>query len=99
MILYIFALFVIVLLISFAIWLVVFLGNWPGNIARKRDHPQADAITALSWIGLITGVGWFIAFVWAYYKPDKQHHADLLEARVKALENQLEQRQAGGRES
>jgi uncharacterized RDD family membrane protein YckC len=99
MVLYIFALFVIVILISAAIWLVVFLGNWPGKIARKRDHPQAEAITALSWIGLITGVGWFVAFVWAYYKPGKRHHTDVhLEARVKALENKLEQRQTGGSE-
>ena len=50
----IFALLVIILLLAVVIWLVVLLGSWPGSIARKRNHPQADAITALGWIGIIT---------------------------------------------
>jgi len=101
MVLDIFALAVIALLIGVVIWLVVLLGNMPGEIARKRNHPQAQAITALGWIGIITlGVGWFIAIVWAYYKPDNPDIADSdLQQRVKDLENQLEQMQAGGSES
>lgn len=92
----IFALIVIALLISFVIWLVVFLGNMPGNIARKRNHPQVQAITALSWIGLITmGIGWFIAVVWAYYKPAASDSE--LQQQVENLESQLRQLQAGGK--
>lgn len=65
MVLDIFALVVIAVLISVVIWLVVLLGNLPGEIARKRKHPQADAITALGWIGLITmGISWFVAIIW-----------------------------------
>ena len=93
MVLDIFALAVMALLIGFAIWLVVFLGNLPGDIARKRNHPQAEAITALSWIGLITGIGWFIAFVWSYYKPAASD-ADL-QKKIVNLETQLKQIQAG----
>jgi len=93
MVLDIFALAVMALLIGFVIWLVVFLGNLPGDIARKRNHPQAEAITALSWIGLITGIGWFIAFVWSYYKP-APNDADL-QQQVIDLEYQLKQIQAG----
>jgi len=101
MILDIFALIVITLLIAVVIWLVVLLGNMPGDIARKRNHPQVAAITALGWIGLITmGIGWFIAMVWAYYIPDSPDAADSdLQQRVKDLENQLQQLQAGGGES
>ena len=97
----IFALVVIALLLGVVIWLVVLLGNMPGEIARKRNHPQAQAITALGWIGLITmGIGWFVAMVWAYYKPDNPDTADPdLRQRVKDLENQLEEMQAGGSES
>ena len=97
----IFALVVIALLLVVVIWLVVLLGNWPGEIARKRNHPQAQAITALGWIGLITmGIGWFVAIVWAYYKPDSPDSADSdLQQRVKNLENQLKHVQAGGGES
>jgi len=98
MVLDIFALVVILLLLGVVIWLVVLLGNMPGEIARKNNHPQARAITALGWIGLITmGVGWFVAMVWAYYKPGAADSD--LQQRVKDLENQLQQIQAGGGES
>jgi len=93
----IFALVVIALLISFGIWLVVFLGNLPGDIARKRDHPQAEAIAALSWIGLITGIGWFIAMVWAYYRPSVTDSD--LQQQLNDIQQQLQQLQAGGNKS
>ena len=49
---------------------VVVLGSLPGKIARRRGHPQADAITAASWIGIATmGLVWPIAFVWAFLRP------------------------------
>ena len=101
MVLDIFALIVIIILIAVVIWLVVLLGNMPGDIARKRNHPQTAAITALGWIGVITmGIGWFVAIVWAYYKPDSPDAADSdLKQRVKDLENQLKHVQAGGGES
>ena len=94
----IFALVVIALLLGVVIWLVVLLGNMPGEIARKHNHPQAQAITALGWIGLITfGVGWFVAIVWAYYKPEGENSD--LQQRVNDLEDQLQQLQAGGGET
>jgi hypothetical protein len=101
MVLDIFALVVIALLLGVVIWLVVLLGNMPGEIARKRNHPQAQAITALGWVGLITmGIGWFVAIVWAYYKPDNPAVADSdLQGRVEDLESQLRSLQAGGGES
>jgi hypothetical protein len=97
----IFALVVMLLLLGVVIWLVVLLGNIPGEIARKRNHPQTAAITALGWIGLITmGIGWFVAIVWAYYQPDSPGAAgDDLQQRVKDLESQLQQIQEGGGES
>ena len=42
----IFALVVFGVLIAVVIWLVVILGPIPGNIAKKRGHPQADASMA-----------------------------------------------------
>jgi hypothetical protein len=47
----IFALVVLLLLVGVGIWLVVLLGNLPGNIAREAGHPQAEAITVLSCPG------------------------------------------------
>ncbi len=89
MVLDIFALIVFGVLIVVVIWLVVILGPIPGNIARKRGHPQADAIKALGWIGMITlGLAWPIALVWAYTRSSEQH-ADYLSERVATLEAEL----------
>lgn len=92
----IFALIVIGVLIAVVIWIVVLLGPIPGNVAKKRGHPQADAIRVLGWIGLITlGVPWLAALVWAYAKPVAG--ADLSE-RITALEDEIRRlkgRQAG----
>ena len=90
MVLDIFALIVMAVLIAVIIWLVVILGPIPGNIANKRGHPQADAIKALGWIGMITlGLAWPIALVWAYTRSGEQHAAYLGE-RVAAVDAELE---------
>ncbi len=61
----------------------------PGNIARKRGHPQADAINVLGWIGVITlGLAWPIALVWAYTRSGEQQAAHLGE-RVTVLESEV----------
>ena len=53
MVLDIFAFIVIIVLVAVVIWLVSLLGPMPGNIARQRKHPQADAIRVLGRITLI----------------------------------------------
>ena len=86
----IFALIVLGVLVAAAIWLVVVIGNIPGNMARAAGHPQAEAISMLAWIGLLTlGLGWFIALVWAKTRPVVA--TSVLEQRVTELEAKLEQ--------
>jgi hypothetical protein len=86
----IFALIVLFVVIAAAIALVVLIGNIPGNMARAANHPQAEAISMLGWIGLLTlGIGWFVALVWAKAKPIGSNPE--LEARVAQLELQLGQ--------
>ena len=62
---------IIQLLIVFLIvgaWVAI--GMLPGRIAKKRGHPQADAINVIGWFGAITmGILAPIAFAWAYSKP------------------------------
>ena len=83
-----FAMVVLLVLVGAGIWLIVLIGNIPGNIARAEEHPQAEAITYLAWIGLLTlGLGWFVALVWAKTKPFGNNPA--LEARVEQLESEL----------
>ena len=55
-----------VLLTAVAI-LIKILGALPGNIARSRGHPQADAINVCGWLGILTlGLLWPVALIWAY---------------------------------
>jgi hypothetical protein len=89
----IFALLVLLVLVGAAIAIVVILGNIPGNMARAANHPQAEAISILGWLGLLTGgVGWLLAIVWAKFKPSGD--AAALEQRVKQLEERLQQMEA-----
>lgn len=66
----IFALIVLIIIIGTILAAFVFLGLWPGKIARQRNHPQVEAITIGSWVALIAGgVLWPIILIWAYVKP------------------------------
>jgi hypothetical protein len=88
----VFALIVLLILCAAAIWLVVLIGGIPGRIARAANHPQAEAINLLAWIGLLTlGIGWFVALVWAKAKPiapgpQLEQKLAELEARLARLE-------------
>ena len=100
MVLKIFAFIVILVLVAVVIWLVTLLGSMPGHIAEQREHPQADAIKVLGWIGLITmGIGWFAALVWAYTKPMDRTTTNQHEQRIADLEQKFQQLSAGGNES
>ena len=62
-----FILLVLVLAVG-AAW--VALAMLPGKIARRRNHPQAEAINVCGWWGAITlGLLMPIAFIWAYTDP------------------------------
>jgi hypothetical protein len=61
---------ILILLALLGLWLFVEIGSLPGKTAKKRSHPQAEAINVLGWLGLLFGgVGWAVALVWAYTKP------------------------------
>ena len=59
-------------------WVIVALGSLPGNIAKTRGHPYAEAVNVASWVGIFTGVMWPFVFIWAFlpvpgrtgHKPD-----------------------------
>ena len=65
------ALVVLIALIVLFVYALVALAKWPGDIARKRGHPQAEAITWLGWMGILltAGVAWIIAMTWAHTNP------------------------------
>jgi uncharacterized BrkB/YihY/UPF0761 family membrane protein len=62
-----FAWIVLVVLVATAVAVFVALGMMPGHIARKREHPYAEAVTVGSWATLICGfVFWPLVLIWAY---------------------------------
>ncbi len=64
---------ILVVLVLLLVLIYVALTQIPGNTARERGHPQADAISVLGWIGLLLGVApWVFALVWAYTRPGAQ---------------------------
>jgi len=81
----IFALIVIFIIVALAIWLIITIASIPTELARKNDHPQVEAITTLSWLGVLSfGLLWIAAFVWAQIKYQKDNGN--LEQRIAELE-------------
>lgn len=71
-----FAWFVLAVLFLVTVVIIVALGSLPKKIALKRNHPQVEAINAASWIGLaMAGIGWPIAFVWAFVRSGPAGHS------------------------
>jgi hypothetical protein len=70
------------ILIAVTVVLVVSLGQFPGQLARKRNHPQAAAVNVAGWAGLATGgLLWPLALIWAFWLPTmvnpSRHSADI----------------------
>ncbi len=86
----IFALIVLTTLVASVLGVVVWLAMLPGKIAAQRQHPQADAIRMAGWLGILTGVVWILALIWAYTKFGfEEQEDDGLSRRVTELEQRL----------
>ena len=46
--------------------LVVFILGLPGRIAIARNHPEAEAVYLMGWVGFLTVVPWIQALGWAF---------------------------------
>jgi Na+/H+ antiporter NhaD/arsenite permease-like protein len=62
------------LLVVLVVWFLAEMAMLPGKIARKRNHPQAEAISVAGWLGLLVTMGlvWVLAVIWAHMRPDSQ---------------------------
>ncbi|MGO4287933.1 DUF3302 domain-containing protein, partial [Bosea sp. TAB14] len=62
----IFAWIVLTVLVLSTVVVIAFIGSLPGVIARKRNHPWAEAVTVGGWVTLLLGfVLWPIVLIWA----------------------------------
>jgi len=65
-----FALLILLVLLATFLFLIFFLARLPGQIARAREHPQAESISVAGWCSLLLPIPlWPLAIVWAYHKP------------------------------
>ncbi len=66
----VFALIVLLTLVATVLAAVVWLARLPGKVASQRGHPQAEAINVAGWLGILTGIVWIVALIWAYTVAD-----------------------------
>ena len=66
------ALALLITMVTFVIYLVIYIHDIPYEIAKKRNHPHQDAIHIAGWVSLfLAHTIWPILWIWAYlYKPD-----------------------------
>lgn len=61
------AIVTLILLGAIGLAVFVFLGGWPGRVAKRRGHEYTDAITIGGWATLVLGaVFWPLVLMWAY---------------------------------
>jgi hypothetical protein len=48
----------------------VFVLGLPGRIAIARNHPDANAVNLMGWVGFVAVVPWIQALIWAFKPTD-----------------------------
>jgi hypothetical protein len=68
------ALILLLVMVTFIIYLVIYIHDIPYEIAKKRDHPHQDAIHIAGWVSLfLLHAIWPLLWIWAYlYKPGEK---------------------------
>ena len=61
-------------MVTFVIYLIIYVHDIPYEIAKKRDHPHQDAIHIAGWVSLfLLHTIWPLLWIWAYlYKPGEK---------------------------
>ena len=80
-----FSIFVILLCVVIIVVGIILIHELPYIIAKKRNHPQKDAIRCMSIMGLFLIPLWFGAMIWAYMKG-KTYGAPFRDAKVEVTE-------------
>lgn len=65
---------ILLVMVTFVIYLVIYIHDIPYEIAKKRNHPHQDAIHVAGWISLfLLHTIWPLLWIWAYlYKPGEK---------------------------
>jgi hypothetical protein len=77
------------LLVISGLAFLMFLLALPGKIALDRNHPDAEAVNLMGWVGFLAVVPWMNALIWAYKPTDKVDIRRLPKAEAVATEEML----------
>ena len=94
------ALFLLFFIVISFFYAIIALCDIPYQIAKKRNHPQQDAIQIAGWLSLLTlQILWPLVWIWAtLYREDRgwgfQQSGDAANSTLQPLEQQLSQLQS-----
>jgi Protein of unknown function (DUF3302) len=100
------ALAILVLVVIAVFYAFIYIHDIPHEIAKKRNHPQTEAIHVACWLSLFTlHAIWPIVFIWAISKQkpyevvvSSKGEADLdLTRRLSQLEDRLHKLEQGNK--
>jgi len=102
------ALALLIVMVTFIIYLVIYIHDIPYEIAKKRNHPHQDAIHIAGWVSLfLLHTIWPLLWIWAYlYKPGEKFlqveltgaGSDEQNRRIEQLEEQVQRLSAALKE-
>jgi hypothetical protein len=77
--------------------LAVFILGLPGRIAIARNHPDADAVNLMGWVGFVAVVPWIQALIWAFKPTDIIDIRNLPEAERRETQEMIERLKGNAR--
>ena len=102
------ALVLLIVMVTFVIYLIIYIHDIPYEIAKKRGHPHQDAIHIAGWVSLfLLHTIWPLLWIWAYlYKPGEKFlqveltgaGSDEQNRRIEQLEEQVQRLSAALKE-
>lgn len=79
-----------ILLLAAVMALVLFIMGLPGRIAIKRNHPHAESVKVMGWMGFLAVIPWVHAFIWAFHDSATVDVRRMPEDERKAVREEIE---------
>ena len=73
------AMFILFLSVAIIVIGIILIHELPYRIAKRRYHPQQDAIRCMAIMGLILFPLWLLAMVWAYMRSGVSYFASSID--------------------
>jgi hypothetical protein len=87
------------IVVVFSFMLVIFILGLPGKIAIARNHPDAEAVNLMGWVGFMAIVPWIQALIWAFKPTDVIDVRRFPKEERKAIEEEIAKLSGAGSSS